>query len=107
MHTRAPRQPAAARSVAAIIPGLEEPARRSAVLQIWEVALCAQVDPELFFPEKGQPSRAALAVCAACPVRDTCREIFGPLLRDGVVGGRTAMQRRGDRARRRTGEVAA
>lgn len=106
MHSRAPRQPAA-RAVAAIIPGLEEPARRSAVLAVWEQALCSQVDAELFFPEKGQPSRRALAVCAACPVRDTCREIFGPLLPVGVVGGTTAMQRRGDRTRRRTGEVAA
>jgi len=31
-------------------------------------ALCAQTDPEIFFPEKGTPARAALRVCAACPV---------------------------------------
>jgi WhiB family transcriptional regulator, redox-sensing transcriptional regulator len=106
MQTPSPRPPASTHALAAIIPGLEEPARRTAVLAVWEQALCAQVDPELFFPEKGQPSRKALAVCAACPVRETCREVFGPLLPVGVVGGTTAMARRGDRARRRTGEAA-
>ena len=33
--------------------------------------LCAQVDPELFFPEAGAPNREAKAVCAGLrgPVR--------------------------------------
>ena len=107
MHTPATRPSAASAAVAAIIPGLEEPSRHASVLRVWDEALCAQTDPELFFPERGQPSRKALAVCAACPVRAECREVFGPLLTFGVVGGSTAMQRRGDRVRRRTGEVAA
>ena len=102
MHTPPSPTPATTRAVAAIIPGLEEPGRRSAVVAVWEQALCAQVDPELFFPEKGQPSRKALAVCAACPVREACREVFGPLVPIGVVGGTTPEQRRSDRTRRRT-----
>ena len=45
------------------------PPRLAAALEVWAGALCAQVDPELFFPEKGEPTRDAKAVCAACPVR--------------------------------------
>lgn len=35
-------------------------------------ALCAEVDPELWFPEKGGSSRAARRICARCPVSDAC-----------------------------------
>ncbi len=35
-------------------------------------ALCAQTDPEAFFPEKGGSTCAAKAVCAVCPVRPEC-----------------------------------
>lgn len=37
-------------------------------------ALCAQVDPELFFPEKGGNPRDAKRVCVGCPVIEECRE---------------------------------
>lgn len=76
-------------------------------LRVWDEALCAEVDPELFFPELGQPGRAALELCASCGVRDLCRETFGPLVSHGVVGGTTARQRRDERSARRVGEVAA
>lgn len=36
-------------------------------------ALCAQVDPELFYPQRGDPARAARTLCATCPVRPPCR----------------------------------
>lgn len=65
-----------------------------AALTVWDGALCAQTDPEIFFPEKGQPGQQALGVCAACPVRDLCLATFGPITAYGVVGGTTAMQRR-------------
>jgi hypothetical protein len=41
---------------------------------IAEEGICAQVDPELFFPEKGQSdlTRAAIAICTGCPVRRPC-----------------------------------
>lgn len=35
-------------------------------------ALCAQTDPEAFYPEKGGSTREAKRVCLACPVRDEC-----------------------------------
>ncbi|MEU1122158.1 WhiB family transcriptional regulator [Streptomyces sp. NPDC005899] len=41
---------------------------------IAEEGICAQTDPELFFPEKGQSdvTRAAIAICMGCPVRRPC-----------------------------------
>jgi WhiB family transcriptional regulator, redox-sensing transcriptional regulator len=35
-------------------------------------ALCAETDPEAFFPEKGGSTRAAKRVCMNCEVRDEC-----------------------------------
>jgi WhiB family transcriptional regulator, redox-sensing transcriptional regulator len=35
-------------------------------------ALCAQVDSEIFFPEKGGSTREAKKICGACPVREQC-----------------------------------
>jgi hypothetical protein len=81
--------------------------RHDDAMRVWDEALCAEVDPELFFPEMGQPARAALELCTSCGVRDLCRETFGPLVSYGVVGGTTARQRRGDRSGRRVREVAA
>ena len=34
-----------------------------------ERALCAQTDPEAFFPEKGGSTREAKKVCQTCEVR--------------------------------------
>lgn len=58
-------------------------------------ALCAQVDPELFFPTKGGNVRHARRICARCEVLDECAEyaIERPEL-DGVWGGLTGRQRR-------------
>lgn len=39
----------------------------------WTIeAICAQVDLDLFFPEKGGSTRDAKEICAACPVRLKC-----------------------------------
>ncbi len=35
-------------------------------------ALCAQTDPEAFFPEKGGSTRAAKAICHECAVAVAC-----------------------------------
>jgi WhiB family redox-sensing transcriptional regulator len=58
-------------------------------------ALCAQVDPELFFPDKGESPRPAKRVCASCEVRVEClqdaldrREPFG------IWGGLSERERR-------------
>lgn len=34
--------------------------------------LCAQTDPEAFFPEKGGSTREAKSICRVCPVRHEC-----------------------------------
>lgn len=58
-------------------------------------ALCAQTDPELFFPEKGGSTKAAKKVCAACPVAEQCLDYA---LREGerigIWGGRAPRERR-------------
>jgi WhiB family redox-sensing transcriptional regulator len=69
------------------------PSRLTAALEVWAGALCAQVDAELFFPEKGAPTRDAKAVCAACPVRAACLIAFGDLPH-GVVAGLSVAERR-------------
>jgi WhiB family redox-sensing transcriptional regulator len=35
-------------------------------------ALCAQIDPELWWPVKGGGSCTAKAICRGCPVRVAC-----------------------------------
>lgn len=41
--------------------------------ELWsDGALCAQADPEAWFPEKGGSPREAKRICAACPVRSDC-----------------------------------
>ncbi len=79
-------------------------------------ALCAQTDPEAFFPEKGGSTREAKKVCRSCEVRAECLEyalehderfgIWGGLSererrrlkRQAILGGRATPG--GDRARR-------
>ena len=62
-------------------------------------ALCAQVDTELFFPDKGGSGAAAKRICFACPVRVPCLEyaLAGASawngIETGIWGGLTAPQR--------------
>lgn len=37
-------------------------------------AACRGLDPDLFFPGRGQSTTEARAVCAGCPVRQPCRD---------------------------------
>src|SRR3712207_7347070 len=39
-----------------------------------ERALCAETDPEAFFPEKGGSTREAKKICTGCEVRAECLE---------------------------------
>ena len=58
-------------------------------------ALCAQTDPEAFFPEKGGSTREAKKVCLTCDVRDDCLEYA--LMNDerfGIWGGLSERERR-------------
>lgn len=37
-----------------------------------EEALCAQIDGDLWFPERGSHAVAAKRICGLCPVRQEC-----------------------------------
>jgi WhiB family redox-sensing transcriptional regulator len=37
-----------------------------------EFALCAQADPDAWFPERGRIAAAARRICGTCPVRVQC-----------------------------------
>ncbi|ANE03396.1 WhiB family transcriptional regulator [Corynebacterium crudilactis] len=67
-----------------------------AVEQEWqEQALCAQTDPEAFFPEKGGSTREAKRICQGCPVRDDCLEFaLEHDERFGIWGGLSERERR-------------
>jgi len=64
--------------------------------QPWaDQALCAQTDPEAFFPEKGGSPREAKAVCAACFVAAECLDYaLTTGERFGVWGGFSERERR-------------
>lgn len=63
-------------------------------------ALCAQVDTETFFPDKGGSTADAKAICARCDVRAECLEYALSFERGhtelihGVWGGLSTTQRR-------------
>jgi WhiB family redox-sensing transcriptional regulator len=58
-------------------------------------ALCAQTDPEAFFPDKGGSNRDAKATCLKCDVREEC---LAYALRTnqqfGIWGGLSERERR-------------
>jgi WhiB family transcriptional regulator, redox-sensing transcriptional regulator len=64
--------------------------------QEWqERALCAQTDPEAFFPEKGGSTREAKQICNSCEVRSECLEYaLGHDERFGIWGGLSERERR-------------
>ncbi len=60
-----------------------------------ERALCAQTDPEAFFPEKGGSTREAKKVCTTCDVRSECLEYaLENDERFGIWGGLSERERR-------------
>ncbi|HRN90538.1 MAG TPA: WhiB family transcriptional regulator [Candidatus Saccharibacteria bacterium] len=63
-------------------------------------ALCAQTDPETFFPEKGSSVRDAKKICAGCEVRAQCLEYaLANDERFGVWGGLSERERRNFRTK--------
>lgn len=62
----------------------------------WQAdALCAQTDPEAFFPEKGGSTRDAKKICTTCEVKAECLEYA--LQNDerfGIWGGLSERERR-------------
>jgi len=69
----------------------------------WQAdALCAQTDPEAFFPEKGGSTRDAKRICASCDVRSECLEYaLSNDERFGIWGGLSERERR--KLKRRAG----
>ena len=65
-------------------------------------ALCAETDPEAFFPEQRGSTREAKRVCSGCAVRTECLE--AALVNDerfGIWGGLSERERRRLRLQRR------
>jgi WhiB family redox-sensing transcriptional regulator len=74
---------------------LLDPDDDTALLPWQEEALCAQTDPEAFFPEKGGSTREAKRVCGRCDVRGDC--LSYALAHDerfGIWGGLSERERR-------------
>jgi WhiB family transcriptional regulator, redox-sensing transcriptional regulator len=78
-----------------------------------EQALCAQADPDAWFPDKGQHAvaKTAIRVCRACPVRAQCldyalsgADTWGGIA-TGIWGGTTPAER--DRLRQQRKAAAA
>lgn len=60
-----------------------------------ERSLCAETDPESFFPEKGGSTREAKKVCMACEVRIECLDYaLENDERFGIWGGLSERERR-------------
>lgn len=58
-------------------------------------ALCAETDPEAFFPEKGGSVREAKRVCRNCEVRAECLSYaIETNQRFGIWGGLSRQERR-------------
>ncbi len=58
-------------------------------------SLCAQTDPEAFFPEKGGSTRDAKKICGSCEVRTHCLEYaLENDERFGIWGGLSERERR-------------
>lgn len=70
--------------------------------------LCAQTDPEAFFPEKGCSPEPAKRVCKACPVRARCLAYaIDHDMPYGVWGGKSTAERQAIAERQRQGVRAA
>ena len=100
-------------TVTALHPGVEAEPEVSEPLDLWQTlpgfgdtaddgqlawqadALCAQTDPEAFFPEKGGSTRDAKKVCGSCPVKQQCLEYaLSNDERFGIWGGMSERERR-------------
>jgi WhiB family redox-sensing transcriptional regulator len=95
---RAPQPPApvTGRAVTSLADLADETVHDPADELEWqERALCAQTDPEAFFPEKGGSTREAKAVCNSCEVRLEClKYAFDNDERFGIWGGLSERERR-------------
>ncbi|MEO5533966.1 MAG: WhiB family transcriptional regulator [Pseudolysinimonas sp.] len=78
------------------IPGLRPAVQEDENQLSWQTdALCAQTDPEAFFPEKGGSTRDAKRICTTCDVKAQCLDYA--LQNDerfGIWGGLSERERR-------------
>lgn len=58
-------------------------------------AACLNIDPDIFFPERGESAKPAKRVCSQCPVVQQCLDYALTLPEDrlGVFGGTTPRER--------------
>jgi WhiB family transcriptional regulator, redox-sensing transcriptional regulator len=60
-----------------------------------ELGLCAQTDPEVFFPEKGGSTKEAKRICSRCEVQAECLKFaVDHNEKFGVWGGLAERERR-------------
>jgi WhiB family redox-sensing transcriptional regulator len=65
-------------------------------------ASCRDEDTSIFFSDDPAEAGRALAMCAGCPVRQSCLEFaLNSRQGDGIWGGLNEMERRRERRRRR------
>jgi len=84
-----------ARPHLSLVPDGFDPADDTAENEWQERALCAQTDPEAFFPEKGGSTREAKRICLGCEVKDACLEYaLANDERFGIWGGLSERERR-------------
>ncbi len=97
LHTHTGPAPlgTAGRPQLSVVPDPTDPALEPVDEQWQDRALCAQTDPEAFFPEKGGSTREAKRICMGCEVRDACLEYaLAHDERFGIWGGLSERERR-------------
>jgi WhiB family transcriptional regulator, redox-sensing transcriptional regulator len=73
-----------------------------------EQGICAQADPDAWFPEGGASTADAKAICATCPVLDLCLAYaIDHTELEGIWGGTTHRQRMTRRTAARLGNPCA
>jgi WhiB family redox-sensing transcriptional regulator len=90
-----PEPPVSARPHLSLVADSFEPEAESEENQWQDRALCAQTDPEAFFPEKGGSTREAKRICLGCEVKDQCLDYaLAHDERFGIWGGLSERERR-------------
>ncbi|TFB54069.1 WhiB family transcriptional regulator [Cryobacterium sp. Hz7] len=77
------------------VPGVRKEAGDGDLLSWQSDSLCAQTDPEAFFPEKGGSTRDAKKICSSCEVKTQCLQYaLANDERFGIWGGLSERERR-------------
>jgi len=77
------------------VPGVRKETGDGDPLSWQSDSLCAQTDPEAFFPEKGGSTRDAKKICSSCEVKTQCLQYaLANDERFGIWGGLSERERR-------------